>query len=168
MSNHNKVIKYCPKCGSSDFFPDSPKSYLCKKCRFHFYLNSAAAVVALVFNEKGEVAHEPNKGALDLPGGFVDPGESVEKALFREVYEELNVEITNAEYLVSFPNEYPFSGLTVNTTDLAFICTVKTLDTIRAGDDVSGYRFVDVNDIDYLKIFSASIRNILKHYKENC
>jgi len=127
-------------------------------------------VAALIFNHRGEVlltirGVDPNKGTLDLPGGFIDSGESVEEALRREILEELNLVITDASYLTSFPNEYLFSGLVINTTDLAFVCKVNGFDDIRVADDVADYRFVPIEEIDFSQIFSKSINSILKYYQ---
>ena len=172
MTSHANVFKFCSRCGSSEFLPLGVKSYKCAKCSFHFYVNSAAAVAALIFNSRGDVllttrGIEPHKGTLDLPGGFIDAGESVEEALCREVLEELNLVITESSYLTSFPNEYLFSGLVVSTTDLAFVCKVKSLDDIRVADDVANYQFVSVNEIDFSQISSRSIANILKFYQSH-
>lgn len=169
MTAPSDVFKFCPRCASSEFLAKDFKSFKCSQCGFHLFVNSAAAVVALIFNNKGEVlltvrGVEPNKGSLDLPGGFVDPGESAETALRREIMEELNLEVTDLKFLVSFPNEYLFSGLTVNTTDMTFICKVKDLSKIKVDDDVAGYRFEKIENINLSEIFSLSIQNILKYY----
>lgn len=170
MSLHTHVFKFCPRCGSAGFLPVGIKSYKCTNCYFHYYINSAAAVVGLIFNDLEEVlltirGVAPNKGSLDLPGGFVDPGESAEEALRREILEELNLEISQASFLISFPNEYLFSGLIVYTTDIAFVCKVNDLRNICVADDVAGYRFMPIDKIDLSEIFSSSIRNIILHYQ---
>lgn len=169
MSNSSDVFKFCPRCGSAGFVEQGSKSFRCSDCGFHFFINSAAAVVALIFNERAEVlltvrGVEPNKGSLDLPGGFVDPGEGIGQALCREILEELNLEVTEFSFLTSFPNEYLFSGLIVNTTDIAFVCKVKDLRNIRVDDDVADYCFEKIENVDLSKIFSPSIQNILKYY----
>jgi len=162
-------FKFCPRCGSPDFIFNPHRSFKCKDCGFHYYINSAAAVAALIVNEKHELlltvrAFEPNKGMLDLPGGFVDPGETAEETLIREIKEELNLDITDFSYFISFPNEYPFSGIVVHTIDLAFICKVKDFSDIRIADDVTGYIFVSKEDIDYSKIGGKSIKKIIKRF----
>lgn len=163
------IIKYCPKCSSMDFIFDGERSFKCKQCGFHFFINSAAAVAAVIVDSKGRVlltrrAFDPYKGMLDLPGGFVDPMETAEEAVRREIKEELNLEITKLDYLVSFPNEYVFAGYSVFTTDLAFICQVDSFERIHVEDDISAYEFVSQSDIDYSAISSESIRNIVKCY----
>jgi mutator protein MutT len=172
MSNPKDIIKFCPKCGSSQFPFQGEKSFLCASCGFHFFINSAAAVAAIIENEKGEVlltirAEEPQKGFLDLPGGFVDPKETVEECLKREIKEELNLTITDIEYLTSYPNEYVFSGYTVYTVDLGFVCKAKGFDKMHVKDDIAGFHFLTREEIDYGKIGAGSIRKLLKYYYNN-
>ncbi len=163
------TIRYCPKCGSSDFLFKEDHSFLCNKCQFHLYINSAAAVAALIVNDKGEIlftrrAIEPHKGMLDLPGGFVDIMESAENALIREIKEELNLDINSFKYFMSSPNEYIFGGLSVFTLDLAYICHPKTFNYIHAKDDISDYEFISPNLIPYNQIGGESIKRITKTF----
>ncbi len=168
-SRPGEVLKFCPKCGSGRFVYDGGKSFLCEECGFNYYINSSSAVASVIINSQGEIlltirAFEPQKGKLDLPGGFVDPMESAEEAVRREIKEELNLDIAEMRYLVSFPNEYVFKGFSVYTTDLAFICKVTDFNGIEANDDISGYRFVKPDEIDFDEISSDSIRDILRRY----
>jgi mutator protein MutT len=162
-------FKYCPVCASPDFVFDGAKSFRCSRCGFHFFVNSAAAVAAIICDDEGRIlltrrAFDPYRGMLDLPGGFVDPGECVEDALKREILEELGVEVVEMEFLFSAPNRYVFSNYTVFTADLAFRCVVKDIGNIITRDDVSEAIFVNPNLIDYDRIGSESIKTILKRY----
>lgn len=172
MTRPEKVLKFCPRCGSGLFHTKTNKSFICDSCDFHFFVNSASAVAAVIEDQKGQIlltvrGVEPQIGKLDLPGGFVDPMESAEEALQREIKEELNLEITQSRYLGSCPNEYIYSGYSVFTTDLGYHCEVKTLKTIRANDDIAGYHFYKPEDIDFDKLSSNSIRKILKDYMQS-
>jgi NAD+ diphosphatase len=169
MTQPENVYKYCSKCGSNLLHFDGERAFVCGQCGFNFYINSAAAVAGIIVNNSGEIlftfrAHEPYKGYLDLPGGFIDPLESAETALRREILEELNLRVVKMDYLVSFPNEYVFSGLSVYTTDLAFVVTVKDLDNIKAADDITGFEFIAPQNIDFDKIGAHSIVQIVKAY----
>ncbi|MUP39086.1 NUDIX hydrolase [Labilibaculum euxinus] len=164
-----KVIKYCPKCGGAEFLYKSDNSFLCENCHFHLYVNASAAVAALIVNEKGELllakrAVEPQKGMLDLPGGFVDVMETAEQALCREIKEELNLEISELSYFMSYPNEYVFGGLSVFTLDLAYICKIKSFKEIDANDDISGFKFYETESIPYQEIGSISMKEIVKSF----
>ena len=60
-------------------------------------------------------AKEPAKGTLDLPGGFVDMGETVEQGMIREIKEETGLDVEEIQYLFSSPNVYMYSGMGVHT-----------------------------------------------------
>lgn len=107
-------------------------------------------------------AIEPHIGMLDLPGGFIEPMESAEEALSRELFEELGVKVSSMEYFCSFPNEYPFSGLSVYTLDLAFKVTVYSLDQIIPMDDISAFEFYKPAEVPFDEIPSSSIRKIIE------
>lgn len=171
LKTHPKdVIKYCPRCGCNKFKTnDLGRSFDCEECKFKHYFNNSAAVACLIFNSEGKLlltrrAIEPAKGMLDLPGGFVEPMERVEEAIVREIREELGVEITKAEFLVSFPNEYIFSGFSVFTIDLAFICSVDNISAIIPADDVSAVEFIFPKDINRDQLCFKSMAMIIEYY----
>lgn len=171
MKTHPRdVIKYCPRCGCKDFKTnDQGRSFNCEECHFDFYMNSSAAVACLIFNSEGKLllarrALEPAKGMLDLPGGFVEPMERAEDAVTREIREELGVKVTKTEFLVSFPNEYVFSGISVFTIDLAFICTVDDLSCVMPADDVLEIEFAFPEGIKREDLCSESMVKIISHY----
>jgi NAD+ diphosphatase len=134
-------------CGSNRFSEHNFKAYKCEECQFVYYFNPSAATVALIFNDKGELlvtrrAHEPAKGTLDLPGGFIDMDETAEEGVAREVEEETGLKVTDTRFLFSLPNRYPYSGFTVHTVDLFFVCDVSDCSTLQAHDDVAESFFV--------------------------
>jgi mutator protein MutT len=164
------VIKFCPRCGSNQFVTnDKGRSFKCEGCHFHFYVNSSAAVACLIFNQEGKLlltrrAIEPGFGMLDLPGGFIEPMEAAEAAVKREIEEELGVKVTKVQYMTSFPNEYVFSGYSVFTMDMAFICEVANHSTIIPADDVSAVEFIFAKELKLEELFSDSMRNIVSYY----
>jgi len=67
-----------------------------------------------------ERSHEPAKGKLGLPGGFVDPDERAEDAALRECREEIGWAPPEIRFLGSFPNHYSYGGIDYSTCDLFF------------------------------------------------
>jgi ADP-ribose pyrophosphatase len=98
------------------------------------------AVVCIISRPSGEVAllvraKDPGRGLLGLPGGFVDPGESADAAVVREVREEIGLEVTSLRYLGSFPNLYEYCGVEIPVTDLIFHCGAADLDSLQIDPD---------------------------------
>ena len=86
-------------------------------------------------------AKDPAKGALGLPGGFADLGESQNRPSPGDP-EEVGLELIEARYLCSEPNTYPYKGVIYKTVDLAFVCRSRTLHKAKADDDVASLRWV--------------------------
>lgn len=165
----SKMFKFCPFCGSKEFAWDGAKSHRCGACGHRLYVNEAAATVALIVNAQGELLfvrrrYDPAKGTLDLPGGFVDLGETAEHAIAREVKEELNLEVSKLQFFGSFPNRYLFGGVVYFTLDLVFTCTVCDFSPLSAADDVEGYLFVAPQKVNVDEIGLESIREVVKAY----
>lgn len=163
-------IKYCPRCASPGFNVFEEKSFKCEDCGFQWYVNMNAAVAAIIYNEKEEIlftrrAFDPAKGTYDLPGGFIDLGETAEEAVKREIKEELNLEVTECRYWKTFPNKYPYKGMEYNTLDLIFFCRVKDFEALEANDDVADYQFVHINNIDTNLIGLLSIKNVIERLR---
>ena len=161
-------IKFCPFCGTSGPVYDGKKALRCEACGRRQFINAVAAVAVVIRNERGEIlltrrAHDPGKGLLDLPGGFVDALETVEETVRREVKEELNVELENITYLASFPNEYLFEGMITYTADLAFMATVKDWSSLQPADDVAAVEFYAPKQIPVEEVVFKSIRQILSN-----
>jgi ADP-ribose pyrophosphatase YjhB (NUDIX family) len=167
-ANKNSFV-YCPKCGKENLKKKSEKSFSCSNCGFVFYLNVAAAVAAIITDEADRVLvairkNDPAKDTWDLPGGFVDANESIEECLVREIVEELNIEITEAEYFCSFPNKYKYRDVTYSTIDLTFICKVEDFSNLKAADDVKSYIFCPIKELKPENFGLESIKNIVSHY----
>jgi len=163
----NPII-HCPRCGSTLLSWISRKHFECGSCGFVFFLNIAAAV-AVIMECRGKILfcvrkHDPGRGMLDLPGGFVNAGEPAEVAGRREVIEELGVSIQEMRYLFSFPNTYPYRGMVYDTLDLIFLAQWDQPPDLKPADDVEDAMWVDRDAVEYDRIAFNSIRQALKRY----
>ena len=165
----SKLFSYCPVCGSKEFVLNNEKSMRCEPCGFVLYTNASAATAAFIRNEAGDLlvcrrAKEPAKGTLDLPGGFVDGQETAEKAIAREIKEELGGDVESLNYLFSLPNLYEYSGLTVPTLDMFFSCHLKSIENLKASDDVEGFEFVSLAKLQPELFGLQSIRKAVEMF----
>ena len=164
-------FKYCPVCGSAHFNENDFKSKRCADCGFTYYFNSAAATVAIIENERGELlvcrrACEPAKGTLDLIGGFADPGDTSEAAITREIQEETGVDINalrlnghdRLTYLFSMPNTYHYSNFLIHTTDAFFHVLIPSTTPLEAHDDVAEIFWLRREDIHLDQFGLDSVR----------
>jgi ADP-ribose pyrophosphatase YjhB (NUDIX family) len=89
-------------------------------------------------------AVEPFLGFWDTPGGFVEPGESLEECVRRELREEAGVEIAVGRLVGSFPDTYgPTGEATVNTF---FECRLLSGEP-RPDDDVAELRWFSRDEL---------------------
>lgn len=173
LNNPNaEIFKFCPKCGSSSLEENDVKSFNCADCGLIFYLNTAAAAVALIFDDQNKILtvvrkHNPFKGTYDLPGGFADPNETIEETIKREVKEELNLDITELKYFDSEPNEYHYKKVDYTTLDMVFLCKVKNFNNIIPNDDVESFKFLTKEELNPSDFGLFSIRNIVKKLIQN-
>lgn len=145
-------FRYCPRCGAAGPGIEGVRKLSCGACGFQFFFNCAAAAGAFVFHRGRLIlcvrAKPPGQGMLDVPGGFIDFGESVEEGLRREIREELNLEAGQFRYLLSAPNDYAYAGVDYKTTDIFFACEAPDIGGIRAADDVADYVLVAPAELD--------------------
>jgi ADP-ribose pyrophosphatase YjhB (NUDIX family) len=93
-------LHFCPRCGREPTVR-YPRSLSCPHCGYGAYYNPKPVACAIPHDEEDRIilmrrGFEPRRGHWSMPGGFVDLGETVERAAIREVREELDlvVELT--------------------------------------------------------------------------
>jgi mutator protein MutT len=164
----NPAIRCCPRCGGDSLSWPTQKHFQCASCGFVLYLNIAAAV-AVIMECRGEILfglrkHDPGRGMLDLPGGFVDPGETAEEAVRREIMEELGIAIPEIRYLFSLPNCYPYRGMVYDTLDLIFLVRFDERPQIEAEDDLEDVVWVRGDAVQYERIAFDSLREGVRRF----
>ena len=172
MPNLKKLFVYCPSCGSKDMHFDGVKEFSCSVCSFTYYHNVAAGVGAIL--ELGEKivlierSKDPGKGKLDFPGGFVEPEESAEEALSREIREEIGIGINVAklEYLGSYPNAYEYKGVVYQTCDLFFFSRIDAIPTDFDRREVQAVSLLSPAEIPPDRIAFPSVRASLSRFLE--
>lgn len=178
-----ELFHFCPRCGSKRFVENNSKSKRCEDCDFVYYLNPSTACACIITDRVNNLLiairrDDPAKGTWDLPGGFIDPYESVEAGLAREVLEETGIDIkqgprsgvrSKIRYLFSIPNIYPYKGLDVHTTDLFYHIEVDSVMPYvgKGNDDVAELIAVHYSELTPEKFGLESVRRAIKAIKEN-
>ncbi len=164
------LFEFCPKCGSAEFVANDERSKRCNSCGFTYYLNASAATAAVIVNGRGEIlvsrrAFEPARGTLDLPGGFVDPGETIDNGMQREIYEETGCRVKDMRWLFSMHNSYRYSGFDVPTADSIFLVHLVEGETPVASDDAESLEWIAIKDLKPEAFGLRSIRETVEKVK---
>jgi len=115
----DRTHQFCGRCGTPTEAKREERVRVCPTCKLSAYPRVAPAVMGLV-RRGNEVllARSPHfpPGMWSALAGFVEPGESLEQCLAREVEEEVGVQISNIRYLTSQSWPFPHSLM------IAFTC----------------------------------------------
>jgi NAD+ diphosphatase len=107
-----RTTRFCGRCG--DQTKDSPGEHArrCPSCASVAFPRLAPAVICLVRRGGAALlARNANfpVGMYSCLAGFVEPGETLEAAVAREVAEEVGIEIVDIRYFASQPWPFPHS-----------------------------------------------------------
>jgi len=119
----NKKTQYCGQCGSTTQINTNGivvKS--CPKCKAEYYPKISPSIIVAVHNKDKILLAQHKRvtnGMYTVLAGFVDPGESLEECIHRELKEEAGIEVENIQYFGSQPWPFPDSLM------IAFIAHYK-------------------------------------------
>jgi ADP-ribose pyrophosphatase YjhB (NUDIX family) len=174
------LFRYCPSCASENIRFERDKVFRCSDCGFTYYHNTAAATACIVRTNAGLLflvrGKEPGRGKLDLPGGFVDPGEGAMDGLRREFIEEIGWDPCGANkdrqasgfiLFASFPNTYPYKNISYNTCDLFFCLNAPGLtekDLKLEVAEIAGVRFIKPEELKPEELAFESVKKAIGVY----
>jgi NAD+ diphosphatase len=164
-------FNYCPECGKTGLLTVDNKKFLCGSCNFTLYKNVAAAGACIIESD-GKILFvvrnkDPQKGFLDLPGGFIEPGETAEDGIRRECFEEIGLIPSEIQFFHSFPNLYEYKDILYNTCDLFFIGRLEKSEFNIDKNEINDAIFIEKNKINFNQIGFPSIKKALQLYLSN-
>ena len=106
----DRMHQVCSACGGPHDAREKERAKRCPACRVDFFPRVAPATITLI--EDGPrvlMTRQPRfpPGMYGLVAGFVDPGESLEACVVREVREETGLEVSDIVYFGSQPWPFP-------------------------------------------------------------
>jgi NAD+ diphosphatase len=109
-----RTHRFCGRCGTATEPADGERAMRCPACGLLAFPRLAPAVIVLVERDGGRQALLARGRQFPMPmysalAGFVEPGETMEQAVHREVREEVGVEIEGVRYVASQPWPFPHS-----------------------------------------------------------
>ncbi|MEO6144734.1 MAG: NAD(+) diphosphatase [Dermatophilaceae bacterium] len=127
LANWHASHTHCPRCGETTEPDQSGWIRRCTKDGSEHYPRTDPAVIMAVTDADDRLllARSPSwpEGRLSVLAGFVEPGESLEAAVAREVLEEVGVVVEQVRYLGNQPWPFP-SSLMVGFTSLTLDPTI--------------------------------------------
>jgi NAD+ diphosphatase len=122
LINWDRTSRFCGRCGHRMEASSEERAKVCPSCGFRNYPRiSPAIIVAVTQGDRILLARAfrfPYK-IYSVIAGFVEPGETLEGCVRREVREEVAVEVDNIRYFGSQPWPFPNSLMIAFTADYA-------------------------------------------------
>lgn len=101
---------FCPNCGHATQMMDGGYRRLCPSCAAeHFPRTDPVVIMLPIFDDQCLVGRNVRfiKGLFSAFAGFVEPGETLEEAVIRELKEETGLAVKNVRYYRSQPWPFP-------------------------------------------------------------
>jgi NAD+ diphosphatase len=139
--------QFCGRCGTPTVMTTGELARQCPGCGQTHYPRIAPAVMALV--RRGDrllLARSPHfpPGMHSALAGFVEPGESLEQCLRREVREEVGLEVTDLRYFSSQPWPFPHSLM------IAFTCEYAGGEIVPEPGEIEAAAWFDLDNLPVL------------------
>ncbi|MBU6172319.1 MAG: NUDIX domain-containing protein [Planctomycetes bacterium] len=169
----SEAYAFCPKCGTKREVSGKSRPFRCHECGHTCFFGPVAAVGGIVRDKQGlvlllERARDPGRGKLGMPGGFVDPYESAEHALHREVKEEVGISIENVQFLMTYPNRYIYQDILNPVLDVFFVADACEAHAIAPEEaEVTGWIWSDLKPDTLASMAFESNRLALEVYLRN-
>lgn len=156
----DKTHQFCGGCAEPMVLSEADRSRSCPSCKIPMYPRLAPAMIVAV--ERGDeilLARSPHfpEGIMSVLAGFVEPGESAEEAVHREVFEETAIIVKNVQYFSS--QAWPFP----NSLMLGFRAEYESGEIIIDGEEIVAAEWSKASDMPNFFPGRVSISQWLIH-----
>ncbi|MCK5125414.1 MAG: NAD(+) diphosphatase [candidate division Zixibacteria bacterium] len=120
LMHWDKTSRFCGKCGITNEIHPKENAKICTSCKhIAFPRISPAVIIAIVRDNKILLAQAKSfaRPIYSTLAGFVEPGETLEECVHREVFEEVGIKVKNLKYFGSQPWPFPDSLMVAFTAE---------------------------------------------------
>lgn len=114
--------QFCGRCATPTISKTNEHAKDCPQCGLVFYPRLSPAMIVAITRDKQLLlahAHRQPPGFYSVLAGFVEPGETLEESVLREVQEEVGILVKNIRYFGSQPWPFPDSLMIAFTAEYA-------------------------------------------------
>ena len=152
----HKKNKYCGSCGEITYISKAGHQINCSgaECGQVTFPRTDPAVIMLVHDGKRALLGRQKTwkpGMYSTLAGFLGPGETLEEAVAREVWEEANINVTDVRYHSSQPWPFPASIM------LGFYAKAQTTYIRRNDNEVEDVQWFDIDQLRNFTAFGKSL-----------
>ncbi|NMM61788.1 NAD(+) diphosphatase [Clostridium sp. P21] len=163
IAKWEETHKFCGRCGSATNTVEGEYAKVCPKCGFTSYPRISPAVITAVIKD-GQILLAHNKSfpgnVHSIIAGFVEPGETLEECVRREIFEEVGIKVKNIEYFSSQPWPFP------NSLMVGFVAEYESGEISVDGEEITKAEwFKDLSTIELPSKMSIA-REIIEWYRE--
>jgi len=157
--------KYCSSCAGELKDSETERAKICKSCSKIFYpVMSPAVIVAVTKENKILLAHNnayPDPNRYSVLAGFVEPGESLEQTVAREIEEEVSIKVKNIKYYGS--QSWPFS----NSLMVGFTAEYDSGEIIVDGIEIGAANWFEASQLPNIPPQGSISRKLIDNFVKN-
>lgn len=154
----NRTHRFCGRCGTETETLESELAKRCPNCGMTFHPRLSPAAIMLVWRDSELLlARSPHfvKGMYSALAGFVEPGESIEQTVRREVREEVGVEVGEVRYFGSQPWPFP------NSLMIGFLAEYESGELHVDPDEIEDAKWFSLGELPSLPPHNAIARQMI-------